>query len=790
MLVLDGNSFVSPGEPTTENQIEGIPADSQYYVYIETISERPLQQKAHVVYFPTGTDPPTATSAQYRTYDYANNIFSNPSAAETITVDRSENVHGTSCNIENGWFLCPLINGISWAVDTLFEWLVNLVTVQPPVLGDTQHPLYMSWSVMRNLANIAFIIVFIIMIYGQMTGTAAGNYGIKKIAPRLFIAAVLVNLSYYICAIAIDLSNITGLSVYDIFISMQKDFNFSVSWEDLSTWVLSGGTVGGLAIFLTINAGSIMSILPLMIPVLLMVALTGMFVVILLAARQAIIIILVALAPLAFVAYLLPNTEKLFKKWQDLFMTMLIFFPAFSLIFGGSQLAGNIIMQNATSLLMLVLGMAVQIAPLVITPVLLKISGGVLGKIGAMVNDPSKGLMDRSRNWAKAESEKNRYASLNRGGKSKAGKFFSNLNPFRAAARGAAYADQRTKDKTELYKNQFEDRYRSRRGYQRHYQRAHQAGLAKQTTDAQLDTRLQNLMTNPNTRLHEANIDLEKAKFHLERASAATTATVNEYKSGAFKLDGVKSNRRAVRLAESMQDMKEDATILYVQKERNRSAEYKIQENISKQLSANDLAAQALIKVAAGVDVENGAIRVQANAEAALSKLQDEALSHSNLLISTRAADVKKPPKVYALELIQGIREGRMQEGHRDDEAVPQMLEAALDLAAKEGEVVALREARQSSSIDQDMLTRVLARNAGTMKAKGGFDLQANPNLAGASDAVMRASTVTAMGGTSASNLGDLKASQWEQFANNLGATFADIATLSGSDLESEQKLS
>ena len=49
MLVLDHNSFISNGEPTTENQIEGIPADSQYYVYIETISDRPLKQKAHVI---------------------------------------------------------------------------------------------------------------------------------------------------------------------------------------------------------------------------------------------------------------------------------------------------------------------------------------------------------------------------------------------------------------------------------------------------------------------------------------------------------------------------------------------------------------------------------------------------------------------------------------------------------------------------------------------------------------------------------------------------------------------
>lgn len=788
MLVMDGNSYVSDGKPAAKDQIEQIPEGSQYYVYIETIQERPLAQKAHVIYFPTGADPPSETTAQYRTYDYQNQVYSNPSNAETITVDLQMSVHGTSCNIENGWFLCPIINGIAWAVDTLFNWLVMLVTVQPPVLGDTGHPLYVSWNIMRSLANVAFIIVFLILIYSQITGGLAANYTMKKIAPRIFVAAILVNLSYYICALAIDISNIMGISVYDMFVNMQSSVAFSVSWEDMSTWLLSGGTVGGLAILMTISAGSLSSVLVLLVPVLLMVALTGMFVVILLAARQALIIILVTLAPLAFVANLLPNTESLYKKWQDLFMTMMVFFPAFSLVFGASQLAGNIIMQNSTSLLLFVLGMAVQIAPLVITPLLLKLSGNVLGRLGAVINNPNKGLIDRSRNWAKNESEKYRLASLNRGGKGRAGKFFSNLNPFRAAARSVAYADQRTKDKTELYKNQFEDRYRSSRSYRRHYERAHRAGLAKQTTDAKLDERVQTLMGNPNTRLHQANIDLEKAKLHLEKATAATTATINEYKSGNFDLSSVRSNRRANRLAQQMVEMQEESTVLYVQKKRNQSAEFKIQENISTFLTSDDVAANALVKAAAGVDKTNGEIRVRADAEAALSKLQDDTLRNSNVLITARAERTKKPPKVYALELIKGIRDGMIPGDHRDDESTPEMIEAALELAAREGEVVALRQARQSRNIDQDMLTRVITRNAGTMKEKGGFDLQANPGLAGASDEVMRASTATAMGGTSAANLGNLKASQWEEFSNNLGQTIIDVATLS-SGTDDEKRL-
>jgi hypothetical protein cdiviTM7_01070 len=126
------------------------------------------------------------------------------------------------------------------------------------------------------------------------------------------------------------------------------------------------------------------------------------------AARQALIIILIIISPLAFVCYLLPGTEKWFKKWRDSFLTMLVFFPAFSVVFGGAQLAGIIIIQNASGsngAIMHVLGMLVQIIPLAITPLIMKFSGGVLGKFAGFVNDTNKGLYDRSKNWSKGRRE-------------------------------------------------------------------------------------------------------------------------------------------------------------------------------------------------------------------------------------------------------------------------------------------------------------------------------------------------------------------------------------------------
>jgi uncharacterized membrane protein YhaH (DUF805 family) len=104
-----------------------------------------------------------------------------------------------------------------------------------------------------------------------------------------------------------------------------------------------------------------------LVPAATLAGLTLLFILLIMAARQALIIILIIVSPLAFVCYLLPGTEKWFKKWRDSFLTMLVFFPAFAVVFGGAQLAGIIIIQNASGsngAIMHILGMLPNKLPL------------------------------------------------------------------------------------------------------------------------------------------------------------------------------------------------------------------------------------------------------------------------------------------------------------------------------------------------------------------------------------------------------------------------------------------
>lgn len=49
---------------------------------------------------------------------------------------------------------------------------------------------------------------------------------------------------------------------------------------------------------------------------------------------------------------------------------------------------------------MIVLGLAMQVAPLVLMPFIVKFSGSFLGRLGAVMNNPKRGVVDSSRNWA------------------------------------------------------------------------------------------------------------------------------------------------------------------------------------------------------------------------------------------------------------------------------------------------------------------------------------------------------------------------------------------------------
>ncbi len=366
-------------------------------------------------------DATSATQAIYKEYLYRppDLFIKSAKEPETIKIEKYKNEEEqpgqvTSCTGSElsgmGWIICPITNFLAKALDYIYKIIEGFFIV--PKINTESGSIYKLWSFIRDIANICFVIVFLIIIFSQVSSVGIKNYGIKTILPRLVLGAILVNISFWICSIAIDASNTIGASIHSIFTGLSNELgsgsnfkNKMPSWETLAAFVLSGGT--GLVIAGSVLAGmTVKGALLALLPVVVACLLGAIVALIILAARHALIICLTIISPLAFVAYLLPNTEKFYEKWKDIGMTMLILFPIFAVLFNGAQLAGMAIVQNADkNILTIILGMSIQVVPLVITPFLIKFSGGMIGKLAGIVNNPNKGLIDRTKNWTKEQQD-------------------------------------------------------------------------------------------------------------------------------------------------------------------------------------------------------------------------------------------------------------------------------------------------------------------------------------------------------------------------------------------------
>ena len=461
-----------------------LPDNSLVYV-----NEDKNKKEAKVIYFPS-SEISSLSSATYAVYSFTPPNTYEQTSTSTISIESpSENSTSTSCDVQGiGWIICPLSNWLADGIDFMYSALQEFLKTKPLETTNQNSGIYLAWVIMRNISNVAFIVAFLVIIYSQLTSVGISNYGVKKMLPRLVIAAVLVNLSFTFCAVLLDLSNVTGYAFQDAFMGIKNTIstvgeNTGVgwTWSEVIVMILSNGALAG-GVVATVAMGA--ELLPLALSALVGIGLVLLLVLLIMAARQALIVILIIISPLAFVCYLLPGTEKWFKKWRDLFLTMLVFFPAFAVIFGGAQLAGIIIIQNATGAnggIMQILGMVVQVIPLALTPIILKLSGGLLGKFAGFVNDKNKGLYDRTKNWSKDRREITKNKKL-------ANANMARFNPNRLRRRMDHNSRLRKKD-LETSQKDAENSFRNTAKYKKSDLYARQASRRSDFLSAQDDNR-------------------------------------------------------------------------------------------------------------------------------------------------------------------------------------------------------------------------------------------------------------------------------------------------------------
>ena len=313
-----------------------------------------------------------------------------------------------------GWLICPSMSLGGKLADAGYSSVSMFLDISPDIFNDNPElgGAKQAWNFFRDIANVVFVLLFLWVIFSQISNVGVSNYGIKKILPKLILGAILINLSFYICQLAVDLSNILGYALKGVLegASLKAESSYTG---------LGGGFVALLTGVLGLVGAPLFAFLTVSVPMLIWTLLSIAVALLILVFRQAAVILLIAISPIAFAAWLLPNTESLFKKWVSAFKGLLVVFPVVSLMYGSGKLAGAVL-SNSSGGIMQFVAMCAPIVPLIATPFVIKSSLNSLGSLGAkisnngLMNFPSNRLKDNVMNksrFADAKKSFGRYSA-------------------------------------------------------------------------------------------------------------------------------------------------------------------------------------------------------------------------------------------------------------------------------------------------------------------------------------------------------------------------------------------
>ncbi len=393
----------------------------------------------YYIYFPNGTNLDTVKAGEY---DNGSSCKTGPGFTGTINITNARpaatttppsggtgaesdgaidvNCGGVTQVLINplNWILCPMAEAISHAAMKVDEWINDMLCINTKTIfgsgtatvctGSTADPAKTSaayqaaWSVFRTLALGMLAVIVLIIIISQILGLETFDaYMLRKTLPRLFIAAIGIALSWQLLSFLVEFSNVLGTEVRNIIYApfIQSGFKTSINATDISLGGSLFAGVTGLTIWATLGAFGLASFL-----------LTGLLAAIVaylvLVLRNILVIMLILMAPVAIVAYILPNTQKLFKFWWEWLFKALMVFPIITGLIAIGRVFSSIAATAGSDANQLVAFIA-YIMPYFLLPFTFRLAGGALGTIGGFVNDRGRGGFDRLKKFRGGQSQQN-----------------------------------------------------------------------------------------------------------------------------------------------------------------------------------------------------------------------------------------------------------------------------------------------------------------------------------------------------------------------------------------------
>ncbi|HVV66487.1 MAG TPA: hypothetical protein VHB72_00240 [Candidatus Saccharimonadales bacterium] len=329
-----------------------------------------------------------------------------------------------SCNVSFNpltWVICPAVQGMVSIIGDLDNAINSQLSVGSPGNSDDPNQIfcdkntasdnggqqavnnceayYSAWSSFRDIALGLLAVVGLAIIISEMSGLEFFDaYTVRKVLPRLIFAAIAITLSW---------------QLMQFFVTLTNDLGYGIRWliyqpfvkAGIDSATLSGGAVTavGLATGSAIIALSIFGLLSFAATAALAVFLAFLTLII----RQLLIIILVIIAPVAIIAYVLPNTQGVYKLWWGTFSKALLMFPIIAAFIAAGRVFAAISDNSSSGILGQLMGFAAYFAPYFLIPMTFRFAGGAISAIGGFVNDRGRGAFDRLGSYRKNKFDTN-----------------------------------------------------------------------------------------------------------------------------------------------------------------------------------------------------------------------------------------------------------------------------------------------------------------------------------------------------------------------------------------------
>ncbi len=285
----------------------------------------------------------------------------------------------------------------------LFETITNILygTIAKMLVDQTEltksDTVRKHWGNSLNVANIILIIAFLVVIYSTATSTGGlSNYDVKKLLPRIIIFAIAINLSFYVCMALVDLSTIVGKGIFGLLMGGST----GAPPQLINSAQKTAGVLESAGIVLAMVA--IAAVLVILVGAPIILALLA--IVFALVVRGIALMILVIISPVAIALYLFNNQglSKGFTMWRDNYIKLLLVYPLFMLVWGGTRVVSGLVNQGdqdgINALFVLLVETICLITPALSIMPLFKASGDIMGKATLMA--ATNGAANKFAGWA------------------------------------------------------------------------------------------------------------------------------------------------------------------------------------------------------------------------------------------------------------------------------------------------------------------------------------------------------------------------------------------------------